>query len=66
MGLESTGIHRNETRFHRNFCIPEGIELESMGMTLLLQEYNILNKIAYVYINAYISIFVFIDLFIFI
>ena len=37
-----------------------------MGMTLILQEYNMLNKIAYVYINAYISIFVFIDLFIFI
>ena len=66
MGPESTGIHRNETGFHRNYCIPAGIELESTGMTLFLQEWNILNKIAYIYIFAYISIFVFIDLLLFI
>ena len=29
-----------------------GIELESAGMTLFLQEWNILNKIAYIYIYA--------------
>ena len=66
MGLESTGIHRNETGFCRNYCIPTGIELESAGMILFLQEWNILNKIAYIYINTYISIFVFIDLLLFI
>ena len=54
MGPESTGIQRNETGFRRNYCIPAGIELESTGMTLFLQEWNILNKIAYIYIFAYI------------
>ena len=39
-----------------------GIGPESTGMTLFLQEWNILNKIAYIYIFAYISISVFIDL----
>ena len=54
-----------------------GIELESAGIALFLQEWNILNKIVYiyiclhllnrfVYINTYISIFVFIDLLVFI
>ena len=70
---DSTGIHRNLLDWDRN---PQestgmrldsaGIELESTGMTLFLQEWDILNKIAYIYINAYISIFVFIDLLLFI
>ena len=45
---------QNETGFHWNYCIPAGIELESAGMTLFLQEWNMLNKIVYIYVYAYI------------
>ena len=44
MGLESTGMRLDST----------GIELESAGMTLFLLEWNILNKIAYIYICLYL------------
>ena len=47
--LESTGMGPESTGIHRNYCIPSGIELESTGMALFLQEWNILNKIAYIY-----------------
>ena len=52
-----TRIHRNEIRFHRNYCIPAGIELESAGMALFMQEWNILNKIVYIYGLYYICIY---------
>ena len=54
------GFHRNPLEWDRN---PQestgmrldyaGIELESTGMTLFLQEWDILNKIAYIYICLY-------------
>jgi len=33
-----TGIRWNETGIHKNSCIPAGMELESAGMTVFLQE----------------------------
>ena len=69
---DSAGIHRNLPEWDRNLLEwdrnPQestGMRLDSTGMTLFLQEWNILNKIAYIYINTYISIFVFIDLLLF-
>ena len=38
-----------------------GIELESAGMTLFLQEWNILNKIAYIYIYIYIFAYIYLN-----
>ena len=44
MGQESAGMGPEST----------GMRLDSAGMTLFLQEWNILNKIAFIYIFAYI------------
>ena len=49
---DSTGIHRNLLEWDRNPQESTGMRLDSTGMTLFLQEWNILNKIAYIYINA--------------
>ena len=60
---DSTGICWNLLEWDQNPLESTGMRLDSTGITVFLQEWNILNR--FVYINTYISIFVFTDLLIY-